>query len=55
MIDGLHKHTAGCWLLAQLVAALCYKPKDRGFDGVIAVFLLTILPAALWYWGRLSL
>jgi hypothetical protein len=36
--------------VAQLVEALRYKPKRRGFN-----FSLTIVSVALWPWGRLSL
>jgi hypothetical protein len=40
-------------LVAQLVEALCYKPKGHGFDSgshwIFAIDL--ILPDALWSWG----
>jgi len=32
MIDCLHRYAADRWLLAHLVAALYYKPKDRGLE-----------------------
>jgi hypothetical protein len=40
-----------------LVEALYYKPEGLGFitDEVIGFLIETILPAALWAWGLLSL
>jgi len=39
--------------VAQLFEALRYKSEGRGFnpDGVIVIFIVIILPAALWPWG----
>jgi hypothetical protein len=44
--------------VAQLVEALCHKPKSSGFDsqwGSLRFFIHSILSVALWPWGRLSL
>jgi hypothetical protein len=43
-------------MMAQLVEALCYKPKGCGFDSSWSdKFFFDILLAALWPWGRLNL
>jgi hypothetical protein len=45
------------YAVVQLVEALCYKPKSRGFESRWGEFfsIYLILPAAIWFCGRLNI